>query len=199
MTSQLWVFAGPNGAGKSTLVAQRVRGRIPVVNPDEIAQTLPAGSTGQARMIEAGRIAITRREGHLKAGRSFGLETTLTGRSELDLMRRAKAAGYRVNLVFVGLDDAQLSAARVHARVQRGGHDVPLVDVLRRYGRSMDHLAIALTIADRAFVFDNSGTRRRLLFFREHDRTKHLSQLLPKWAAGAIPADMQTKAHGRSR
>jgi predicted ABC-type ATPase len=90
------VFAGPNGAGKSTLVAQRVRGRIPAVNPDDIAKTLPP-RPGNAGVIEAGRIALTQREEHLAQRRTFGLETTLTGRSELDLMRRARAAGYRVN------------------------------------------------------------------------------------------------------
>ena len=206
MTAQLWVFAGPNGAGKSTLVGQHVRGRIPVVNPDEIARNLAdiaaapfaASRTDTGRLIQAGRAAVVMRDGLLTSGKSFGIETTLTGRSELDLMRRAKTAGYRINLVFIGLDDANLAAARVHSRVQRGGHDVPLVDVLRRYSRSMGHLAIALTIADRAFVFDNSGPRRRLLLFREGGRTRHLSQLLPEWAAGAIPLEMQQKA-GRPR
>ncbi|MCB8877458.1 AAA family ATPase [Acidisoma silvae] len=203
MTAQLWVFAGPNGAGKSTLVAQHVRGRIPIVNPDDIARDLtgidpPFNSprTDIGRLIKAGRAAVVMREGLLKSGKSFGIETTLTGRSELDLMRRAQTAGYRINVVFVGLEDADLSAARVHSRVQRGGHDVPMVDVLRRYSRSMDHLAIALMIADRAFVFDNSGPRRRLLLFREAGRTKHLSQLLPEWAASAIPSDMQQKPGG---
>lgn len=31
---QLWIVAGPNGAGKSTLVSRRLKGRLPVVNPD---------------------------------------------------------------------------------------------------------------------------------------------------------------------
>jgi predicted ABC-type ATPase len=198
VTPQLWVFAGPNGAGKSTLVAQRVRGRIPTVNPDEIALTLPAAQ-GPAGVIAAGRVALAQREAHLAAGRTFGLETTLTGRSELDLMRRARGAGYSVNFVFVGLDDVQLSASRVYERVGKGGHDVPLADVLRRFDRSMGNLAIALPIADRAFVLDNSGSRRRLLLSRENEQTRFLAQQLPKWAADAIPAAMQTKSRSHSR
>jgi hypothetical protein len=49
-----WVFAGPNGAGKSTLAAQRVRGRLPVANPDEIAQAFPLRG-GQLDVLAAGR------------------------------------------------------------------------------------------------------------------------------------------------
>jgi predicted ABC-type ATPase len=37
---QLWVVAGPNGAGKSTLANKYLAGRLPIVNPDVIAQAL---------------------------------------------------------------------------------------------------------------------------------------------------------------
>ena len=37
---QLWVVAGPNGAGKSTLTRRYLAGRLPIVNPDDIAQAL---------------------------------------------------------------------------------------------------------------------------------------------------------------
>ena len=38
---QLWIIAGPNGAGKTTLVSRRVAMRVPVINPDTIAEELP--------------------------------------------------------------------------------------------------------------------------------------------------------------
>lgn len=38
---QIWVVAGPNGAGKTTLTSRWVANRLPIVNPDEIAQRLP--------------------------------------------------------------------------------------------------------------------------------------------------------------
>jgi predicted ABC-type ATPase len=192
LKAQLWIFAGPNGAGKSTLVAQYVRGRMPVINPDEIGQSLTL-KNGLATLVQAGRIAIAQREAHLAAGDSFGIETTFTGHSELDLMRRARTAGYRVNLVFVGLDDIQLSASRVQARVRRGGHDVPLQDVFRRFDRSMANLATGLILADRSYVIDNSLTRRRLLLLRENGRVKHLAQAIPAWAIDAIPSEMRER------
>lgn len=190
MKAQLWIFAGPNGAGKSTLVAQYVRGRMPVINPDEIGQLLTL-KNGLATLVQAGRIAVSQREAHLAAGDSFGIETTFTGHSELDLMRRARSAGYRVSLVFVGLDDVQLSASRVKARVRRGGHHVPLADVFRRFDRSMENLAIGLTLSDRSYVIDNSRTRRRLVLSRENGRVRHLAKAIPAWAIDAIPSEMR--------
>jgi len=190
LKAQFWIFAGPNGAGKSTFVARYIRGRIPVVNPDEIGQSL-ARSSGLAALVEAGRIAIAQREAHLASGDSFGVETTFTGHSELELMRRAAAAGYRVTLLFVGLDDVQLSASRVQARVRRGGHNVPFADLLRRFDRSMSNLAIGLKIADRSYVIDNSEKRRRLLLSRENGRVKHLAKVMPAWAANAIPSELR--------
>jgi predicted ABC-type ATPase len=179
---QIWVVAGPNGAGKSTLAQRYLAGRLPVVNPDEIARA--AGSSP----IAAGRVALRERHALLSAGHSFAVETTLTGQSELDLMQRARNAGYKVNLAYVGLDDVLLSTARVTLRVRSGGHDVPLDDILRRFDRSTANLSVALRIAHRSWIVDNSGRRRRLLLTCEGARVKHISRALPQWAQRAIAA-----------
>jgi len=163
---------------------------MPVVNPDEIAQSSTL-QNGSAALVQAGRVAVAQREAHLAADDSFGVETTFTGHSERALMRRARAAGDRVTLVFVGLDDVQLSASRVKSRVRRGGHDVPLPDVFRRFDRSMANLATGLTIADLSYVIDNSGTRRRLLLAREGDQVKRLAKASPVWVSNAIPSDLR--------
>ena len=81
-------------------------------------------------------------------------------------MRRAAEAGYKVNLIFVGLDDVAMSAARVHAHVHRGGHNVSKDAIFCRYGHSIEALPKALSIAHLAWVFDNSDSLRRLLLKR---------------------------------
>jgi predicted ABC-type ATPase len=187
---QLWIFAGPNGAGKSSLVARYVRGRMPIVNPDEIALTLPKRN-GEPAVLDAGRVALAQREAYLASGQSFGVETTFTGHGEVNLMRRARIAGYYVTLVFIGLRSVKLSESRVLARVRDGGHNVPIPDLLRRFDRSMANLAIGLTIADRSYVIDNSDRRRCLLMSRENGQVKHLARVMPAWAAGSIPPEMR--------
>ncbi len=64
-----------------------------------------------------------------------------------------------------------------------------MADVLRRFDRSMTNLSIAMTIADRSYVIDNSGTRRRLLLSYENGTLKRLAKVIPRWAATAIPAE----------
>src|SRR3546814_5600036 len=93
------VFAGPNGAGKSTIVDHFVAAPIPIINPDNIARTLPPDLGDAARRLQSGRRAIEDRMTLLASRRTFGIETTLTGNSELALMRAAGEAGYQVNLV----------------------------------------------------------------------------------------------------
>ncbi|KAB2935024.1 MAG: AAA family ATPase [Candidatus Contendobacter sp.] len=182
---QLWIIAGPNGAGKSTFVDKiNIAHRIPLVNPDSIARAL---SDRTHASIEAGRQAVEMRRIYLANNTSFALETTLTGHSELMLMGQAKAAGYKVNLVYIGLPNASLSRLRVAERVRQGGHDVPLADIFRRYSRSLQNLAPALALADRAYVLDNAYKGCRLLFSLEAGRIKHRSLKMPEWANRAIP------------
>ncbi len=187
MTPRLWVFAGPNGAGKSTIVDHSVGGRIPIINPDNIARTLPADLSDGARVIQGGRIAVRERMALIAHHQTFGIETTLTGRSEIDLMRAANAAGYQVNLIYIGLRDVRHSIGRVSERVSRGGHDVPMADLWRRFDRSIANLRTAMTIANhRVLLIDNSGQRRRLLFSSKGGRIKYRSPMPPAWAASVI-------------
>lgn len=187
----LWVFAGPNGAGKSTLADRYAKGRMPIINPDNIARELPRAPSGGLDEREAGKRAIVERARHLANGETFAFETTLSGNTELKLMRDAWAAGYKINLVYVGLPDAGYSAARVSERVAAGGHDVARADTDRRYARTMGNLPLAMNIADRSFIFDNTGRRHRLVLIREVERTRFEAAAFPAWAARALPADLR--------
>lgn len=177
MTGRLWVVAGPNGAGKSTLVTRYLRGQFPIVNPDELA----FGENGIG-ILEAGRRALEERRMRLDLGQNFAIETTLTGRGEIEFMRRARAAGFRIALVYVGLSSADLSHARVRFRVSQGGHHVPLDDVMRRYDRSTSNLRDAAAMADRVMLLDNSGARRRMLKVIVDGEVRFQAENLPAWA-----------------
>jgi predicted ABC-type ATPase len=185
---QLWVVAGPNGAGKSTLVARQLTGRMPIINPDDIAFSLPRRSDGALDEVLAGREALRQRGQMLDSGRSFAIETTMAGTGPLRFMSGAAAHGYAVTLVYVGIASASLSLQRVRDRVAAGGHDVPVDAIMRRYPDTMGKLATALGIVDRAYIVDNSGTRRRLLIKIEDGLAISEADDLPKWAAGAVPA-----------
>jgi predicted ABC-type ATPase len=187
--SQLWVFAGPNGAGKSTVVARfRISERIRVVNPDMIAQQIKLGHRNEPSvMLRAGRLAASERRALLKAEQSFAFETTLTGHSEIRVMEQARKAGYKANLVFIGVADGLTALARVREREAVGGHSVPAELVMRRYSKSLTNLPAALRLADRCFILDNTGTRPRLLMTIDGGRARNVSRNLPNWVRRAIP------------
>ena len=96
-------------------------------------------------------------------------------------MRKAKAEGYKVNLLFVGIPDSKVSFMRVATRVARGGHNVPKEDIFRRYNRSMTNLLDAITVSDRYYIFDNSDEKSKLLVSKSHGRVKHNVKSLPGW------------------
>ncbi len=179
--SQLWVVAGPNGAGKTTVADRWLTLRVQVVSPDSIA--VEQGLSP----IQAGKAAIREQDRLLSAGESFAIDTTFSGNRELALMKRAAEAGYKVNLIFVCVENTQLCQGRILERVESGGHTVPLEDIARRYSRSLENLTIALDMAERVFILDNTGKKRRLLLSVENGKVKHLSNNLPQWAKDAIP------------
>ena len=79
-SKQLWIIAGPNGSGKTTLTERYIEGKIPVINPDNIARNLnPANPTDPATTLRAGREALMQQRQSLEQGKSFALETTFSG------------------------------------------------------------------------------------------------------------------------
>ena len=112
----LTLIAGPNGSGKSTYTRSvDFEGRERLLDPDAIARSLnPLNPVAAA--FAAGRETLQRTEDYLAQGVSFAVETTLSSRSHADLMRRAKARGYEVHLIFVSLDSPEY-----HAYPESGG------------------------------------------------------------------------------
>ena len=73
----------------------------------------------------------------------------------------AKDAGYDVTLRYVAVASADLNLDRIEARVAKGGHWIEPETVRRRAVSSLENLPTAVSIADRAFLLDNSGNEHR--------------------------------------
>lgn len=165
------MVAGPNGSGKTTLTQWlRERGVEfgEYINPDDIARELDGSEI--ARAAEAQAIADRRREACIAAKRSFSFETVMSHPSKVDVLVRAREAGFLVQLFFVGIDDPRTNVERVALRVAQGGHGVPTDRIAARWFRSMALLYEAIRSSDDAFIFDNSAAgigdaSPRLVFF----------------------------------
>jgi predicted ABC-type ATPase len=106
------------------------------VNADEIARGL-SGFAPEAVAVRAGRIMLERIAELTRGGFDFAFESTLAGLGVRDVLRRCREARYHVHLVYLWLPSAELALERVRQRVRAGGHDIPVADVRRRWGRSL--------------------------------------------------------------
>jgi predicted ABC-type ATPase len=154
---QLHVVVGPNGSGKTTFVTEFLALELPdyaYVNADEIAKARwPAASDAHA--YEAAQIAAETRAHLIASGGSFIAETVFSHPSKLEEIRSARAAGYQI-VLHVMLVPEELAVRRVLYRVQAGGHDVPEHKIRERYHRLWLIVAQAISLADRAVMYDNS-------------------------------------------
>ena len=103
------------------------------------------------------------REALLNDGASFAFETVMSERGKIDLLKRAQQKGYRTYLYFVCIEDPLVNVDRVAGRVLDKGHHVPKDKILDRYVRSLNNLIGAIKATNRAYVYDNSGTKHELV------------------------------------
>jgi predicted ABC-type ATPase len=177
----LTIIAGPNGSGKSTLTESvYFDGLKRLVDPDAIARVLDPMNPASAA-IAAGREALKRIAGYFAEGVSFAVETTLSGKGNLDLIVTAKSRGYEVHLVFVGVDTPERCISRVRNRAARGGHFIPETDVRRRYERAMANSSPAFRLAGVATFYDNSGNGHRLILIAKDGTVVWRTVPLPGW------------------
>ena len=184
--------AGPNGSGKSTFFAEYLAPLgLPYVNADEIARWLRA-SDPEASTTDLDRRAFREAErlraALLEAGVSFATETVFSDPvgAKLRFLRSARRRGFATFLVFICLESAALSIARVHQRTQQGGHDIPDATLRARYPRTLANLRAAIPLVDEAFLFDNSSfeTPYRIVAVYRDGALVSRHPPLPGWTRG---------------
>jgi len=125
------------------------------LNADEIARGLsPLDPSLSA--FRAGRLLLEEARVLIESKTAFAIESTLSGKTHIALIRQAKARGYRIVLHYIVIGSAAEAVARVALRVQLGGHHVPEADVRRRFDRSRRHfIEDYLPLADEWGLWDN--------------------------------------------
>jgi predicted ABC-type ATPase len=159
------IIAGPNGAGKTTFAREFLPNEAECpdfLNADLMAAGLspiqPAAAAARAR-----RLVLEEIHGRLRAGRSFAIGTTLSGRAYAGAIPEWRRAGYRVKLIFLRLARAELAIARVAARAAQGGHAAPEAAIRRRFETGwLNFERLYKPLADCWMLFENSAEEPRL-------------------------------------
>ena len=154
---QIIIIGGANGSGKTTLALKYFNEiGLEFLNADLIAKDLENKGIKNA-MIAAGRIFFERLAKYLESNQSFILETTLSGSYINKVARKAQEFGYNVKLIYLFLDNAELCVERVKTRVLKGGHDVPEIDIVRRYSRSVDNFWTKMAPLSNSWILMYNG------------------------------------------
>lgn len=169
-----YIIAGPNGAGKTTFATAF----LPVyancrnfINADLLARAYSPFDP-DAGMLRAGRIVLEQIAEFTRARTDFAFETTLSGRTYIRVLRRVKAAGFRLHMFYLWIPSPDLALLRIRDRVESGGHNVPERDVRRRFGRTLSNLfTLYRPLLDTLHFFDNSSDTPRLIFKDESGQT----------------------------
>lgn len=72
-------------------------------------------------------------------------------------IRKARELNYFIRLYYVGVSSSGESIRRIKNRVEKGGHNIPSVDVERRYNKRFEDLAKVLPYCNEVRFFDNEN------------------------------------------
>lgn len=197
MTSKptLHLIAGINGAGKTSFYRYHLAQSTPgaeFVNADDLARQNWPGAEAQ-HVVEAARLAASRREALLAEMRTFVAETVFSHESKLELLSDAQRRGFRVILYHVHVSSPDLAKARVATRIHEGGHSVPAEKIEARFGRTLRLIPRAAECADVTLVFDNSGragTTHTHVLTLERGQVVKIRNPLPEWVERAYAAPL---------
>jgi predicted ABC-type ATPase len=166
----LYLITGSNGAGKSTvgpdylpegIVSNHIifdgdklyTGKVSMLWPEHMK------SLKEAKKIAAEFIVQTLEDLLDKAiekQEDFVYEGHFPSYATWDFPKRFKDNGYRIQMLFLGLKDVDLSEMRVGLRAKKGGHSVPRYDIENNYYGNLEMLNEHFQLLDHLQIVDTS-------------------------------------------
>ncbi|MBS1579642.1 MAG: zeta toxin family protein [Bacteroidetes bacterium] len=198
----LYVITGPNGAGKSSIGASLL--------PDSIRSNYMPYDADKLKMIEqvrlkkqgltykeAGQLADEfvfkefdrRYKDALNRNDHFVYEGHFSEETSWNLIKEFKEAGYKIDMIFIGLATLKLSQDRVHYRAINGGHNVNAYDIQNNYFGNLETLNKHFSLIDNLSLIDNSKNIPIYIAQVNVAKVKLFvkANLLPAWVVKYLP------------
>lgn len=140
MGKEVIIVAGANGVGKTTFALEFLLENpgYEFLNADEIAKELSPDDP-QGSKISAAKAFFKTFAEYVRDGKSFLIESTLSGRYLIKFTDQLKEHGYEIRIIFLFVDSPDILIERIHNRVAKGGHHIPDEDVKRRFWRGKEN------------------------------------------------------------
>ena len=199
----LYLITGSNGEGKSTVgpdyLPEVIRSQHVVFDGDKLYTGKVSGLWPQQKksLKDAKKIAakfiVENLETLLdKANENqedFIYEGHFPSYATWDFPKQFKQNGYISHMLFLALEDVNLSEMRVRLRAKKGGHNVPLYDIENNFYGNLEMLNEHYYLLDFLQIVDTSNfLPRPLATFKG---TKLISSVqkkeLPEWFAKLLP------------
>lgn len=156
-TKKFTIFAGVNGAGKSTLFYSEANRDLGIrLNSDEILHSLGLDWKDPSAQVLAGKKLLQLQKECLASEVSFNQETTLSGQTIFNAIKKAKELGYTIHLRYVGVATPDIAKKRVEERIARGGHGVSEGTIDRRFSTSKENFLKIYPLCDSIIIYDNT-------------------------------------------
>lgn len=165
----LYIIAGPNGAGKSTAAEQYLPAKIfekyIPFDSDKLKRVKQREFYLQVKSYkEAGKMADEfvdnefdkQYKAALESKDHFVYEGHFTEDASWELPKRFQAEGYKVRMIFMGLDSVEKSNTRVTSRAMQNGHNVHPADIERNYYGNLDKLNEHYAFLDELVIVEAS-------------------------------------------
>jgi Uncharacterized protein conserved in bacteria len=178
------IFAGVNGAGKTSIYesiyCERDKNEKRI-NTDEMVARIGSWKDSNLQ-IKCAREAVKLINYYIKNNISFNQETTLSGKSIVRNIKKAKQEGFYVVMNYIGVDNPDVAKERVKIRVLKGGHGILEEAIERRYYESLDNLKEILGICNEINTYDNTNKFRHIAYICD-GVIKWKRDIIPKWSS----------------
>ncbi len=199
----LYLITGSNGAGKSTVgpdyLPENVRDNFVVFDGDKLYTSrvkelwpLQIKSLKEAKKIAADFIIETLEnllDYALENHEDFVYEGHFPSYATWNFPKRFKENGYSVEMLFLGLKDANLSEMRVGLRAKKGGHNVPRYDIENNFYGNLEMLNEHFQLLDHLQIVDTSEfLPKPLAAFKHGEMRSGINKTdLPEWFKKHLP------------
>lgn len=178
-----FIFAiGPNGAGKSSLAQYIAPDQTVIINGDQIR--------GESKTLqEAEQKTINLIEGALILKRPIYYESNFLDPRDRDFYISFRHQGYRLQMVYFGLNSVNESIQRVAQRTDLGGHYVDLASIELNYKHGLRNAISFYRDFDSVLLIDNpvaKNSRAEIVFASEKGNEIFKVDKLPSWSKSFI-------------